>query len=562
MYSQERTVISTSLLPRLLLLASTLSLALVFAPDVLHGQTYTEIHSFDCNSEGCTPEYPQILSQGRDGNLYGTLSGGGNVQQGHNSGTVFKVTPSGTVSTVYTFQCVGSATDGCGSTSGLTLGADGNFYGTTVTGGSFGFGTVFRITPTGTLTTLHSFNATDGEFPNTPPVLGRSGSYYGTTFDGKGYSITSSGTFKMLTSMIPGRSYGPLLLASDGNFYGTTLTGGSSNSGTVFRMSPLGAVKVIYNFNGNNCATGCAPYGPLTQGSDKLLYGTASAGGASTHPGGVVFKINFNGVITVLHQFDSTSTTDGFEPLAGLVAGSDGNFYGSTFQGIGASAYGSLFKISSKGTYSVLAIFNGAAAGWSNATAAQQTAGLIFGLQTYAVPQPPLNISGALYKLSGSLPTFASLVLNAGPVGQSVQVLGQGFTGTTSVTFGSATATSFSVVSDTYLTAVVPGQATTGPVTITRPSGTLTSNRQFLVTPVISSISPTNGPIGTVVTITGTGLLGATQVTFGGVKATNFTVVSSTEITATVPSGAKTGSIAVTTSGGTVSSTMTFTVTQ
>jgi hypothetical protein len=147
-----------------------------------------------------------------------------------------------------------------------------------------------------------------------------------------------------------------------------------------------------------------------------------------------------------------------------------------------------------------------------------------------------------------------------GNAGQTVEILGQGFSKATGVKFGSGPA-SFTVVSDTYMTAVVPADGTTGFVTVTSPSGTLTSNRKFNVVPVISSIAPTSGPVGTQVTITGTGLTGTTKVTFGGVKTTTFSVDSGTQITAILPTGAKTGKIAVITPGGTASSKAIFTVT-
>ena len=126
--------------------------------------------------------------------------------------------------------------------------------------------------------------------------------------------------------------------------------------------------------------------------------------------------------------------------------------------------------------------------------------------------------------------------------------------------FGSGSATSFAVVSDTYMTAIVPASGTTGTVTVTTPSGSLKSKQSFKVLPVISSFTPNSGPVGTQVKINGTGLTGATKVTFGGVKAAVFTVNSGTLVTATEPTGAVTGKIAITTAGGTGASKGTFTV--
>jgi hypothetical protein len=148
----------------------------------------------------------------------------------------------------------------------------------------------------------------------------------------------------------------------------------------------------------------------------------------------------------------------------------------------------------------------------------------------------------------------------SGKVGSSVGILGQGFTGTTAVSFNGVNAITFSIKSDTYLTATVPSGGKTGTITVVRPSGSLNSVQQFKVTPAISSISPTSGSVGTSVILTGKSLTQATKVTFGGVVAT-FTVNSDTQITATVPTGAKTGKIQVTTPGGTATSATNFTVT-
>jgi hypothetical protein len=144
-------------------------------------------------------------------------------------------------------------------------------------------------------------------------------------------------------------------------------------------------------------------------------------------------------------------------------------------------------------------------------------------------------------------------------VGAPVEILGTNLTGATSVSFHGVAA-AFTVVSVSEITTAVPDGATTGTVNITAPTGILTSNVKFRVTPMISSFSPMSGPVGTSVVITGESLTGATSVTFGGVRAKSFTVDSYTQITATVPTGAKTGNIAVTTPGGTFASGGTFSV--
>jgi hypothetical protein len=164
------------------------------------------------------------------------------------------------------------------------------------------------------------------------------------------------------------------------------------------------------------------------------------------------------------------------------------------------------------------------------------------------------------YSLDIGAAPFVSLVSATAKVGKTVGIVGQGFTGTTGVSFDGIAA-SFKVASDTYLTATVPTGAKTGPVTVTTPGGTLNSGKTFRVTPQLLSFSPPSGPVGTSVVITGVSLTQTAKVTFGGVSATSFTVSSDTQVTATVPSGAKTGKIVITTQGGTASSATNFTVT-
>ena len=130
---------------------------------------------------------------------------------------------------------------------GLTLGTDGYFYGTTTSGG-IGRGTIFRIASTGELTTLHAFSAFEGGIPYAPPVQGAK-AFYGVTAEGTAYSITSAGTFKLFKDQLPGGSSAPLILATNGKFYGTTFNGGTHKQGTVLQLSANGAVEILYNFD-------------------------------------------------------------------------------------------------------------------------------------------------------------------------------------------------------------------------------------------------------------------------------------------------------------------------
>jgi uncharacterized repeat protein (TIGR03803 family) len=532
----------------LLLAVMMLWAGMIIAPSALHAQTFTDLHDFNCNTDGCVGSWPGIPAQARDGNIYGSLPAG----SPSNNGTVYKTTPSGSLGAIYEF----SGSDGYGPYSGLTLGTDGNLYGVTYNDGANGYGTIFQITTAGALNTLHNFTAAEEGGAYGAPVAGKTGTtFYGVTYYSKAYSITPSKTFKLLPNPTPGSSQAPLILGSDGNLYGTTITGGLGY-GTVFRMSATGAIKIIYSFDYTH---GYYPYGPVVQGTDGFLYGTASGGGSGAHGGGVVFKVSTGGAITVLHEFDTTSTTDGYQPIAGLVAATDGNFYGATSQGVsgGSVPYGALFKITKTGTYTMLHAFDSTHGQAPETTPIQHTNGIIYG-ETYIGGS---GSNGVFYSLNAGIAPFVSLVgFPSGSAGTTVEILGNGLSGTTKVMFGTGSATSYMVVSDTYMTAAVPSSGTTGTVTVTTPGGTLKSKQTYKVVPVISSFIPTSGPVGTQVTITGSGFTGASNVTFGGVKAV-FTVNSGTQITATVPSGAVTGKIKVTTKGGTATSAGTFTVT-
>jgi uncharacterized repeat protein (TIGR03803 family) len=289
------------------------NLALIFgiwlmAMDV-QSQTFTTLYSFN-NSDGSDP-YAGLI-QGNDGNFYGTTLGGGN----NAAGTVFRITPNGILTTLHSFQ--GSAADGGAPQAGVVQGSDGNFYGTT-DGGSVGFGTIFKITTGGVLTTLHSFT------------------------DGADGAYSDAG----------------LVQGSDSNFYGTTSSGGTSGNGTVFRITPGGALTTLHSFTGQD---GWGASG-LVQGSNGIFYGTTSYGGSSVD--GTVFTITSNGVLTTLHSF--TGGGDGGEPIGSLVKASDGKFYGTTSVG-GANGYGTVFKITSGGVLTPLYSYTGQAYGANRVT--------------------------------------------------------------------------------------------------------------------------------------------------------------------------------------------------
>jgi len=242
------------------------------------GQTFSVLYDLGTNTgDPYSPNYSGIVAQGRDGRMFSTALGGST-----GAGAMFKITPGGTL-VPYSFDSTNSGP--YLPYSGLTLGADGNFYGTTNAGGASGMGTVFKIMPSGTVTVLHSFaGGSDGGYPWAPPIQGTDGNFYGTTCAnlpdcGTVYKITPSGKFRTLYLFDYTHGYcpvAPLVQGTDGNFYGTTTEGGSSFSfGVVYKITPSGKFTVIYKFNGGD---GSQPFGPLVQGSDGNFYGTTSVG--------------------------------------------------------------------------------------------------------------------------------------------------------------------------------------------------------------------------------------------------------------------------------------------
>lgn len=319
------------------------------------------LHSFKGQpSDGSYP-YSGLL-QATDGNFYGTTSRGGVNDQG----TVFRMAPDGTVSIVYSFCAQGGCADGSYPASGLVEGNDGNLYGTTIYGGS-NFcsnqcGTVFRITLHGLLTTLHTFctsrNCADGIFPYAGLALSSDGNFYGTTYAGGAHSlgtvfkITPDGTLTILHNFSgrPGDGsfpYGAVVQGNDGNYYGTTASGGTKDQGTVFRMTSKGSLTTLYSFcTQNACTDGTGPQGTLMQASDGNFYGTTSGSGSNCC--GTAFVITPSGSLTTLHVF-AGYPIDGSSPVSGLLQAADRRLYGTTQGGASehnSCACGTVFSLS------------------------------------------------------------------------------------------------------------------------------------------------------------------------------------------------------------------------
>jgi uncharacterized repeat protein (TIGR03803 family) len=366
-------------------------------------QEYTTVANFaGPNGNGPTA----ALIPGADGNFYGTTINGGTgsgsaqcLPPYGGCGTIFQVTPSGTITSLHSFCSDTNCTDGSFPHAGLVRGADGNYYGTTVFGGGCtqegGCGTVFKITPQGTFTQLYNFclqtNCPDGFWPVGSLILASDGNFYGTTQGGGThrygtvYKITPAGSFSTVYNFCSlencadgSQPQAALIQAADGNLYGTTSLGGRLGVGTVFRITLSGGLTTLYSFNGNH---GSAPLAPLIQATDGNFYGTTQSGGATNdfcnQSGcGTVFKVTPSGTLTTLYSF---SGPDGGLVLSGLLQATDGNLYGTTWNG-GANGEGTVFKLTTDGTFTLLHSFTPSDGGGSEGGFLQAVDGSLYGI--------------------------------------------------------------------------------------------------------------------------------------------------------------------------------------
>jgi uncharacterized repeat protein (TIGR03803 family) len=440
-----------------------------------HAQTFSVLYNFGVkNGDPLNPGAG--LVQGRDGGLYGVTPNGG--AQGF--GAVFKLTPQGRLAVLHSFDGTAGGSEPLG---GLTLGTDGNFYGTTYGGGAFNNGTVFKVAPNGNFTILYSFTGgEDGQLPSAPPVEGISGTFYGTTIRGGAngwgtiFRVTASGTLTTLYSLSSTEisPTSPLVRANNGKFYGTTGDGGTYNCGEIFSVTAGGTFAVVYSLN---CSEGGNPYGHVIQAQDGNFYGTSYGWGKFSW--GTVYKLTPQGIFADLYDF--VGSPDGGGPYAALVEATDGKFYGAASVGATPANNGTLYSINGEGALSVLHTFDGANGANSYGTLLQHTSGTLYG-NTVAGGDGTQCIGGCgtLYKLNMGLKPFVSILIPSGKVGSTVEILGQGFHGTTNVSFA-GTATRFRVENDTFLIATVPVGAKTGFVTVVTRSGTLKSSHKFIV---------------------------------------------------------------------------------
>jgi uncharacterized repeat protein (TIGR03803 family) len=403
----------------------------------------------------------------------------------------------GKLATLYNFCAQSGCADGLEPAAGLIQAVDGNFYGTTEFGGQgrYAEGTFFTMTQAGQLTTLYSFcsqyngwyGCLDGSEPSGQLAQGVSGDIYGTTpggglnFGGVAFVATPHGSLTTLYSFCSqpdcadGQGpYAGLTLGWDGDLYGTTIGGGSGFSGLAFRLSPGGNEAVLYN--------SCSPTslrcfntiggGVLVEGVEGSFYGTGGWGLSGT---GTVFRLTEDGVLINLHSFNGT---DGSYP-GSIIQGSDGNFYGTTKSG-GKNGLGTIFRITPQGAFTTIHDFdapvNCVAYCYADSGLMQATDGNLYGVYNTSVGHG----YSAVFRMGISLGPFVQSRPDLAKHGNEVELLAQGLKGTTDVSFNGSPA-SFNVVSDTFILATVPAEATSGYITVTTATGTLTSNIPFHV---------------------------------------------------------------------------------
>lgn len=421
------------------------------------------------------------LTPGTDGNFYGINYSGGNAGGG---GTIFKLTQAGVYSVIHSMNL---STEGGQSYSSLTLGSDGNLYGTAYGGGQNGYGTIFKVTTGGTLTVLKHLSPADGTYPQSDIIQAKDGNFYGTCSGGGQYNagvifkVTKTGVYSIAKSFSSsadgGSPNGGLVQDNDGAFYGITRSGGSKGGGTIYKLTTANAYSVIhpldYNNEGNSssaalvkgndgslyamttyggsynygilfkttttgtftilnsfngAAKGNIPYGSFIKGSDSAYYCTTSSGGAYNH--GSIVKI-CGGKTTVLFSFNKN--VHGGYPKGNLLLASNGSFYGMTSTG-GLNNSGTIFKITAKGAFNVVHNFNGAAEGAAPlGSLIQAKDGLLYGMTSGGGS----NNAGTIFKMSMAgnftvIRSFTYATDGGAPNGSLVQANDNNFYGMTS----------------------------------------------------------------------------------------------------------------------------------
>jgi uncharacterized repeat protein (TIGR03803 family) len=336
------------------------ALLTLFATQPAPAQTLKALYSFTGAADGGDP-FPAVI-QDAAGNLYGTTDYAGAAF----AGVVFKVSKTGKETVLYNFCSLTGCTDGQYPYAPLVRDAAGNLYGTTQYGGASNIGVVFKLTPGGKETVLHSFTGgSDGVYPYAGLYRDAAGNLYGTTENGGTanlgvvFKISKTGKETVLHSFTGGPNDGSypssagFYMDAKGNLYSVASQGGTSGEGVLYKLGPKGKLTVLHSFTAGT-TDGCYPYGTPAVDANGNMYG--GTGGCGTSNMGVVWKVSKNGTETILHNFSGAS--DGQSPLAGVILDADGNIYGSTNTG-GASGFGTAFEIHKNGKFTLLHDFTG-----------------------------------------------------------------------------------------------------------------------------------------------------------------------------------------------------------
>jgi uncharacterized repeat protein (TIGR03803 family) len=328
------------------------------ATEFSQAQTFSVLYNFGGAADGGDP-YAGVIRDS-NGNFYGTVGYGGTAY----AGGVYKVDPLGNETMLYSFT---GGADGDFPISTLARDSAGNLYGTTAQGGSTGSGVVFKVDPSGNETVLHNFTGgSDGVNPSGGLLLDAAGNLYGTTSQGGTFNcgilfrLSPAGTETILHTFTGAAndgkypSYTRVVTDGQGSLYGVTQAGGSTDHGVVYKLTHTGKFTVLYSFAGGT-ADGCNVLGIPFLDKSGNIYGTNSSCGAFGF--GTVWKLTSTGTETVLHSF-AGGTADGEYPLAGVVEDANGNLYGSTETG-GSANLGTVYRVSSTGKFTLLHSFTG-----------------------------------------------------------------------------------------------------------------------------------------------------------------------------------------------------------
>lgn len=420
---------------------------------------YTELWRFTNSTGYNLNPYGNYLTQGIDGNLYGATSAGGN-----GCGTIFRITPDGVPTVLYSFPLLPHCTTY--GNPGLTLGSDGTLYGVGQ-GGLYGHGMIYTVGLDGTITDIFDFtNDKDSVAPYLPMTLGSDGNLYLLTggcgvLTKCGGALGHGGVFKfdvvsrkmtIVYSFPKGNSSegpSPLFVGTDGNYYFTNYYG------LFDQITPNGVFTQLASIP-------YAPQGQLVQAADGSFYGTTGSG--------ALYQVTSSWQVSTLHTFPTGCA------CGGIIEATDGNFY-AVYSPYPTPQNGVVYQVTQDGSFSVVYTFPVANPQYVlHSGPMQHTNGKLYG-GTWSYS---LQAGGVIYSLDVGAPSFVSLLSGTGVVGTQVGILGTGLSQTTQVTFNGVPAT-FTVSSDTYIIATVPGGASSGLVQVSTSTGELTSNREFIV---------------------------------------------------------------------------------